>query len=104
MVNTYTSCYMLTVAQKHWPTLDYNTLGYLLIFLPFPDNCLSLGSVLLWEVLAPALGQLFLNISVYQNHLESIIKSLDSPHILSFKIFEGVAHEMGNLALIITDM
>lgn len=51
--------------------------------------------------ISPALGQLFLNISVYQNHLESIIKSLDSPHILSFKIFEGVAHEMGNLALII---
>lgn len=52
----------------------------------------------------PALGQLFLNISVYQNHLKSIIKTLDSPHILSFKIFEGVAHEMGNLVLIITDM
>ena len=105
MVNTHTSCYMLTVAQKPRPTLGYNTLGYLLIFLPFPHNCLSLGSVLLCEVLAPPpLGQLFLNISVFQNHFEGIIKSVDSPHMLSFKIFEGVVHEMGHLALIITDM
>ena len=58
----------------------------------------------MWSFSSPALGQLFLNRSVYQNHLEGIIKSVDSPHMPSFKISEGVAHEMGNLSLIITDM